>query len=318
MPDAAAAFAAVRDLRRVRRRSVGRAAELLGRHAHAPLEVLAEERRVGEVELVGDLLDGELPVRLEQVLGVQDDRVVDPPRRAVARDAAHDRREVFGRDAEPAGVVADLALAVVVLRDEKEKLPEHRFLTCLRAHRQRFAVAVDVEDLVVDHHRQVTGDLGAVGVAVGFELAEHAAVFEHAAQRGVVERDAGVVLDEEEERGGRRDLHLVRDIDLEDDAVGLEIVALVVDLHQHVGEEDAQIAFLDAAAVLIERDAGVPLHADADAACVQFAGQIVGFGEFRRAVVEVQQPEGRTVRRLGIGLCGSGELSGRVVHVRKK
>ena len=71
-------------------------AELLGGHAHVPLEVLPEERRIGEAEFVGDLLDGELPVGLEEVLGMQDDRVVDPPRRAVARDAAHHRREVFG------------------------------------------------------------------------------------------------------------------------------------------------------------------------------------------------------------------------------
>ena len=47
--------------------SVGFAAELLGRHSHAAFEILAEERRIGEIEFVGDLLNGELVIGFEQV-----------------------------------------------------------------------------------------------------------------------------------------------------------------------------------------------------------------------------------------------------------
>lgn len=99
--------------------SVGFAAELLGRHSHAAFEILAEERRIGEIEFVGDLLNGELVIGFEQVFRVHDDRVVDPPRRAVARYGPYYRREVFGRHADLVGVVPDFALADVVLRDQK-------------------------------------------------------------------------------------------------------------------------------------------------------------------------------------------------------
>ena len=75
--------------------SVAFAAELFGRHSHAAFEILAEERRIGEIEFVGDLLNGELVIGFEQIFRVHDDRVVDPPRRAVARYGPYYRREVI-------------------------------------------------------------------------------------------------------------------------------------------------------------------------------------------------------------------------------
>ena len=50
--------------------SVGFAAELFGRHSHAAFEILAEERRIGEIEFVGDLLNGELVIGFEQIFRV--------------------------------------------------------------------------------------------------------------------------------------------------------------------------------------------------------------------------------------------------------
>lgn len=280
--------------------SVGFAAELFGRHSHAAFEILAEERRIGEIEFVGDLLNGELVIGFEQIFRMHDDRVVDPPRRAVARYGPYYRREVFGRHADLVGVVPDFALADVVLRDQKEKLAEHALLPRLGAHGQRFAVLIDVEDFVVEHHRHVEGDLVAVGVAVPFEFTEHAAVFEHPPESRIVERDTGMVFDVEEQRGRRRDLHFACDVDLGDDAVGLEIVAVVVELHEHSGEEDAQVALLDVAAVLVERDAAFPSQADTEPSGIQLVRQIVGFGEFHRGTREMQQPERNGVRPFGI------------------
>ena len=72
------------------------------RHARIALEVAAEERLVGEIEVIGDLLDAHVRV-FEQRLGFEDDVAVDPFRHRFAADAFDERREVFGRDAELPG-----------------------------------------------------------------------------------------------------------------------------------------------------------------------------------------------------------------------
>lgn len=234
------------------RPSVGLPSELFGRHAHAAFEVLDEERRIGKVELVGDLLNGEMMVRFQQVFRVQDHRMVDPPSRAVPRYAVYDRGEVFGRYAELVGVESDFAFIGVMLRNQNEELTEHRLLPRLGAHSQRFAVLIDVEDFVIEHHRHMTGDLFTVGMAVLFEFSEHPAIFEHAFERTLFDRDAGIVLDVEKQRGRRRYLHFPCDVHFGYDAVCLEIIAPLVDLHDHVGKEYADVALLDMALPLVE------------------------------------------------------------------
>jgi hypothetical protein len=75
---------------------------------------------------------------------------------------------------------------------------------------------------------------------------------------------------------------------------------VVVELHEHSGEEDAQVALLDVAAVLVERDAAFPSQADTEPSGIQLVRQIVGFGEFHRGTREMQQPERSGVRPFGI------------------
>ena len=67
------------------------------------LEELIEDRLVGEVELVHDLLDGQVGI-LEHVLRLQDDEVVDPVRRRAPGGLLDEFGEVFRRQAQLVGV----------------------------------------------------------------------------------------------------------------------------------------------------------------------------------------------------------------------
>ena len=71
-------------------------------------EVLPEERRIGEIESARHLLNGQLRCR-EQGLGVDNDRVRDPRRRAVIRHLARYDGQILGRDAELVGIILHLA-----------------------------------------------------------------------------------------------------------------------------------------------------------------------------------------------------------------
>ena len=72
-------------------------------------EILAEEGLRREIEVVGDLLNAHSGI-LEQGLGFEDHRLVDPPRGGLAAHLLHHGREVFGRDIELLGVEAHVAL----------------------------------------------------------------------------------------------------------------------------------------------------------------------------------------------------------------
>ena len=90
---------------------------LRGRHARVALEVAAEERLVREVQVVGDLLYAHRRV-FEQGFGLQNHIVVDPLRNRLSADALDERGEVFGRDAELAGVESDAALFAEVFAQQ--------------------------------------------------------------------------------------------------------------------------------------------------------------------------------------------------------
>ena len=70
-----------------------------------------------------DLLNAHSGI-LEQGLGFEDHRLVDPPRGGLAAHLLHHGREVFGRDIELLGVEAHVALPLVVLLQQRHELVE--------------------------------------------------------------------------------------------------------------------------------------------------------------------------------------------------
>ena len=98
-------------------------AVLGGRQAGVGLEEFVEDGLVGEVELVDDLLDGDVGV-LEHVLGLEDDEGVNPVGGAAAAGLLDQLGQVFRRQAEFVGVEGHAALAVVVLGDELDETVE--------------------------------------------------------------------------------------------------------------------------------------------------------------------------------------------------
>lgn len=96
---------------------------LLRRHTRHPFEELAEERRVGEVQLVGYLV-GEQVAVLQQHLRFEDDGLVDPLHDGASADVADDGTQVTGRQAEAVGVEGGGALCLAVLVDQRDETSE--------------------------------------------------------------------------------------------------------------------------------------------------------------------------------------------------
>ena len=101
---------------------------LLRRHTRHPFEELAEERRVGEVQLVGYLI-GEQVAVLQQYFGFEDDGLVDPLHDGASADVADDGTQVAGRQAEAVGVEGSGTLRFAVLVDQRDESAEQFFLT---------------------------------------------------------------------------------------------------------------------------------------------------------------------------------------------
>ena len=115
--------------------------------ARDALEVLTHKGWVGEVQLVGNLLDRHIGV-LEQVLDLENHKLVNPLMHALARVCAHHAREVLRRKVHLVGVELDAALDLVVLVEQVYELLE--------------VVAAAI----------LLGDVGSHLVAVGDKLAE--------------------------------------------------------------------------------------------------------------------------------------------------
>ena len=87
------------------------------------LEVFAEERLVGEIQVIGDLLNAHRGV-FQQVLGFEHDVVVDPLDGRPAAGLADERRQVFGRQVQLSGVEAHRSLLRVVFAQNIHELAE--------------------------------------------------------------------------------------------------------------------------------------------------------------------------------------------------
>ena len=87
------------------------------------LEVFPEKRLVGEIQVVGDLLDAHRGV-FQQVLGFEHHIVVDPLHGRAPAGLADDRREVFGRQVQLFGIEPYRTLLHVVPGQHSHKLVE--------------------------------------------------------------------------------------------------------------------------------------------------------------------------------------------------
>ena len=85
------------------------------------LEVFAQERLVGEVQLVGYLLDV-LGRVLQQHTHFQNDIVVNPVSGCTLRYLLDDFREILGGDAQLFGIPADAAFVAEVQFQEADEL----------------------------------------------------------------------------------------------------------------------------------------------------------------------------------------------------
>src|SRR5574344_1571833 len=90
---------------------------MLGRETRVFLEKRAEGRGIGEVEFVGDFLDGLARTRHEEN-GTADDCLEDKVLNGVATDALHHRGEILGREAQTVGIIAYTALLLIVRADK--------------------------------------------------------------------------------------------------------------------------------------------------------------------------------------------------------
>lgn len=85
-----------------------------GRDAGVGLEVFAEGKLLGEAEPVGYLLH--LQVALQQVLGLSNDKKVNPLHRSLARVLMDKRREMAHRQRSLGGIVRHCAPLGIMLR----------------------------------------------------------------------------------------------------------------------------------------------------------------------------------------------------------
>ncbi len=174
-------------------------------------DVTTEIRRGGELHRVGDLRERETVV-FEQLFEDRDGVAVDEGGDAAARRAAHGVGEIFGRDVEPPGVVADFALGAT----DAGLQQLHQFLYDKAAAVGRFQRAVmlgmEVEEVVHYRAAQASHQLAIEQVrslartvaepadifreppGVRFAEGEHRIVVQHypAADAEVVGRQLGV------------------------------------------------------------------------------------------------------------------------------
>ena len=229
---------------------------LRGRHARVALEVAAEERLVREVQVVGDLLYAHRRV-FEQGFGLQNHIVVDPLRNRLSADALDERGEVFGRDAELAGVESDAALFAEVFAQQVGELLEILFGTVVRIvllfGMLREVVVHDIPDLVNRCGDQSADDvereMGLRPAGFAFDLGDHAA---HGAALFGRQRQCGDV-----------DVDAAHEVGRYGDDVGLEILLRIYLQDIFRGKDEHRI-LLQPEFMQVERYGGLPFGADSD------------------------------------------------------
>ena len=165
------------------------------------LEVAAEERLVGETELVGDFLDAEVG-RLQQGFALQNDVAVDMALGGLSADALDNARQVARGDAEFGGIEGDFPLGGAVLEDELDEAFEQYFLPAQvlgsLVREQVLCLVVEVHQVVLD---EVLEDLqpeqvGAVVVQIDHDVRQPREDFYPFGR----DADAGMLLQKIEER----------------------------------------------------------------------------------------------------------------------
>ena len=129
------------------------------------LEVFPEKRLVGEIQVVGDLLDAHRGV-FQQVFGFEHHIVVDPLHGRAPAGLADDRREVFGRQVQLAGIETDRTLLHVMPGQHPHELVEILLVAAARRGVRRPRLDMpgdDPADLVGQCPDHRTYDLGGVG-----------------------------------------------------------------------------------------------------------------------------------------------------------
>jgi len=169
--------------------------------AGVALEVAAEERLVGEAELVGDFLDAEVG-RLQQGFALQNDVAVDVALGGLSADALDNARQVARGDAEFGGIEGDFPLGGAVLENELDEAFEQYFLPAQLlgslVREQVLRLVVEVHQVVLD---EVLEDLqpeqvGAVVVQVNHDVRQPREDLYPFGR----DADAGMLLQEIEER----------------------------------------------------------------------------------------------------------------------
>lgn len=100
--------------------------EFLGSHASHPSEELGEGGLVGEVEVLGYLVDGCLG-GLELVGGFHEKQSIQVGNYGVARDALHDAREIDGCDVKVVGIESEVAMLDEMLLSQLYEVGEQLF-----------------------------------------------------------------------------------------------------------------------------------------------------------------------------------------------
>ena len=92
------------------------------------LEILEKERRIWKIQFVGDFLDTAVAV-LQQLLGLQDNVLVNPIRCRLTAGFLHDFGEVLWRDAKLVSIKPYVSFPDVVPRDQVQESFKNDFVS---------------------------------------------------------------------------------------------------------------------------------------------------------------------------------------------
>ena len=228
--------------------------------------------------MVGDLLNAHSGI-LEQGLGFEDHRLVDPPRGGLAAHLLHHGREVFGRDIELLGVEAHVALPLVVLLQQRHELVEQHLAAPL-LHLAGLLALVDLGDDVERRGEERADDLVAVTLLVaaqhGLDELEQLADFVHVLRRDL--QHGGLAEAHiDRQRGREVDLDLVDERFREGQQVGRGVRRTLDCADDRIGVEKDDRVGLDAVILHVDRHGGLARHHNDGRKAVD-RGWIIGRG----------------------------------------
>lgn len=176
-------------------------------------KILPERGLVGEVQVVGDLLDAHRGV-FQQVLGFDHDVVVDPLDRRPAADPADERRQVFWGQVQLFGIESDGAVPGVVFGEHAHEFVEILFIAASGRTPERrvglYAVFDDAAYLVGERPDHRAHDFRGVAVGAGDRTFRPYLIERSADPLPFlsVERDAGMFFHVEEKPGHQFDVYV--------------------------------------------------------------------------------------------------------------